>query len=383
MGLIIGIFTVLLTIIASIYAYFKFSFGYWASKGVPCDEPTMPFGHMTGVGKKCQKNEIIKKMYDKYKPTGAKVCGLYLFTRPAAILLDLELIKNVLIDDFDNFADRAMYSNAVDDPLSAHLFSLDGEKWKRLRAKLAPAFSSSNMKVLFSTMLAVGERFRNRLLDAAVHHDTNELEIREWCARFTTDVIGTCAFGIECNTLKDPSTAFRQNGHKMTFNARHGSFLMALLSRFKAIRRAFHVKTIRSDVSASIGKMVSDAIGQRTKNNLQRNDFMDILIQMHKNENKEKSLTSDEIAAQMFLFFAAGFETTSNAMTFCLYELAINPIIQTKARKIIAEAFKKYNGQITYEMMADMPYIDQIIEGKNSFAKMVEFLSNICSIFNF
>lgn len=50
-------------------------------------------------------------------------------------------------------------------------------------------------------------------------------------------------------------------------------------------------------------------------------------------------------------------------MTFCLFELAVNADIQTKARNIIEEGYRKYNGKFTYEMMMDLPYIDQILEG--------------------
>lgn len=71
------------------------------------------------------------------------------------------------------------------------------------------------------------------------------------------------------------------------------------------------------------------------------------------------------------LLLLAGFETSSSALTFCLYELAIQPEIQAKARHAIKMACQKYgggsdDGQLTYEMMLDMPYIDQILEGECS-----------------
>lgn len=63
------------------------------------------------------------------------------------------------------------------------------------------------------------------------------------------------------------------------------------------------------------------------------------------------------------MFYLAGFETSSTALTFCLYELALNSDIQAKARRVVEEAFKKH-GKFTYEMMLDMPYIDQVLQGK-------------------
>lgn len=93
---------------------------------------------------------------------------------------------------------------------------------------------------------------------------------------------------------------------------------------------------------------------------------MDILIKL-KNQastNKgEEPITLNELAAQLFIFFVGGFETSSGTMAFCLYELASNPEVQTKARQAINQAFEKYNGEFTYEMMMDMPYIEQVIQG--------------------
>lgn len=95
--------------------------------------------------------------------------------------------------------------------------------------------------------------------------------------------------------------------------------------------------------------------------------FMDILINLKTQETseKDKAITLNELAAQTFVFFFAGFETSSTTLTFCLYELAKNRDVQEKARKIIREAYEKNNGKFTYEMMIDMPYIDQVLEGNS------------------
>ena len=42
------------------------------------------------------------------------------------------------------------------------------------------------------------------------------------------------------------------------------------------------------------------------------------------------ALTKDEIKAQAFLFFAAGYDTTANALCWLIYNLAWNPDMQEK-----------------------------------------------------
>ncbi|XP_023159272.1 probable cytochrome P450 6a14, partial [Ceratitis capitata] len=48
-----------------------------------------------------------------------------------------------------------------------------------------------------------------------------------------------------------------------------------------------------------------------------------------------QGLTLLQMAAQAFVFFAAGFHTSSTTMSFCLYELAMNQAIQDKLREEI------------------------------------------------
>jgi cytochrome P450 family 6 len=72
------------------------------------------------------------------------------------------------------------------------------------------------------------------------------------------------------------------------------------------------------------------------------------------------------IAAQVFVFFIAGFETSSSTMTFCLYELALNPNIQDRVRNEIDTVLKRHGGNITYESVFEMEYLDKVVNGKST-----------------
>lgn len=140
----VSILVVLISMVLSLLAYFhrKYSLNYWQSRNIPCKKPSLLYGNMENVGKKHHLAFALKDIYDKFKGTGVKYCGSYFWSRPVAILLDLDLMKHIWIKDFANFTDRGLYYNAKDDALSANLSTLDGDEWKSLRTKLTPTFTS-------------------------------------------------------------------------------------------------------------------------------------------------------------------------------------------------------------------------------------------------
>ncbi len=132
---------IVLSVLATIYYFIKRRYSFWQRLGIPSVKPSFPFGNLKDVGKKFHSCEMLMKFYDENKHRGPFV-GLYFFLSPVVLLTDLNLIKNVMAKDFSVFHERHFYHNEKHDPLSAHLFAIDGSKWKMLRSKLTPTFTS-------------------------------------------------------------------------------------------------------------------------------------------------------------------------------------------------------------------------------------------------
>ncbi|XP_058820810.1 cytochrome P450 6a2-like [Topomyia yanbarensis] len=354
---------VLIVVSLAIY-WLRNRYSYWQKRGVPFLQAYFPFGNLQGVFGQ-HLSVLAQRSYQQLKSPGRKLGGIYFFINPVAIALDLEFVKDVFIRDFQYFHDRGLYYNEKDDPLTAHLLTLEGNKWKALRNKLTPTFTSGKMKMMFPVIKAVAERFQQSL--GAVVATGQDIEIKDFLARYTTDVIGTCAFGLECNSLADPKAKFREMG-RLIFR-QSPILLMKILFglMFRDLARRMHMRVFRKDVSDFFMKAVRDTVEHREKNKVVRNDFMDLLIKLknaepveEENTNQLGQLTFNEIAAQAFVFFVAGFETSSTVMTFCLYELARNQELQDKARQNVLDTVKQH-GSITYEAIYDMKYVENCI----------------------
>lgn len=81
-------------------------------------------------------------------------------------------------------------------------------------------------------------------------------------------------------------------------------------------------------------------------------------------ENALQGFTFEEIAAQSFVFIIAGYETSAATMSFCLYELALNPEIQKRLQENIDETLEKHDGQMNYDCVKEMKYLTMVVSGK-------------------
>lgn len=72
--------------------------------------------------------------------------------------------------------------------------------------------------------------------------------------------------------------------------------------------------------------------------------------------------TRNELAGQVFIFFAAGFESSATVLVMTVHELAINPDVQEKLYQEIKN-FKEEHGELTYDKLSALKYLDCVING--------------------
>ena len=87
--------------------------------------------------------------------------GTYTLTNATYVPIDPDILKHIFVKDFNHFADRGVYLNETADPLTGHLFALEYQKWRKLRTKLSPTFSSGKMKMMFNIIKECGDEMIN------------------------------------------------------------------------------------------------------------------------------------------------------------------------------------------------------------------------------
>lgn len=257
------------------------------------------------------------------------------------------------------------------------MFAVKGHKWKTLRNKLSPTFTSGKMKMMFQTLVAITKE-----LEVILGEESKKgaICVKDLLARFTTDVIGSCVFGLDCNSLKDPKADFKRYGQQFIDRSLSNSPKIVAGLVAPRLMKAFNMTITDKESGDFFMDTLRDNIEYREKNNVHRKDFVDLFIRLKHNENiqdenlnvdskfaltdSKDGVTFNELAAQAFVFFIAGFETSSTTSAVCLLELAQNLDLQNKLRTEINDVIKKHDGELTYEAVMEMKYLDQVVNGK-------------------
>ncbi|KAI8786732.1 cytochrome P450 3A7 [Biomphalaria glabrata] len=302
--------------------------------------------------------EMQRVFYNKYKDK--KVYGWYDARRPAIVVRDLDIVKDICVKNFNSFIDRHTLFDA-EPPLRDNLLNLRGEHWRRVRNTLSPTFSSGRIK----KMICHIERNARILLDNLQHlQETGEdVELREISSCFTLDVIASTGFGLEINTLKDPKNKFAVEAKKVL---NPNPLLFTLVLFFPEITTFFSkfgLSIMPQKSMEYFAKVVDQLIDVRKKEGLDGtvNDFLDLLMNAETEEGQSsgKDLTRSEMHGQAIVFILAGYDTVATVLSFTLFFLAMHPECCQKAQaEVDAKCGKEFPD---YDKVQTLTYLDMCI----------------------
>lgn len=220
---------------------------------------------------------------------------------------------------------------------------------------------------MFNTVVDTSEELV-KCIDSGKKYETRDI-----CNRFICDVIGAVAFGLDSQALKNDNCGLLLAGDKVFRMSGLETLRFFFVNAFTGLAKSLKMRLIPPDSSEYFIATLKEAIKYREENNIQRPDFLNSLIQLKntgtvdgEKVDNDKKLTFNQIVAEAFLFYFAGFETSSTTMSFALYELAANPDIQAKVRDEVKQTLDKHGGKFTYESIFEMNYLNQVFNGMDS-----------------
>ncbi|KAG5319423.1 CP6J1 protein, partial [Pseudoatta argentina] len=343
------------------YFYLTRNYKYWQKRGIPSVDGALPgFGNMLSVIlMKTDLSELCSKIYNDNK--GRSMVGLYDFMSPALMILEPELVKTITQTNYSSFAKNAIDINPDLDPLLAHNpFVLTGEKWVHNRKRLSYAFSSMRLKSLLESVKQVCTTFEN-YMNEKLNNNQTEFELKSLFARYTAQVVAAAGFGVDgfCFDDEKKDMSFRKIGQAIFEPSLRNSIVFVVTFLMPSLNKIFKLGIVPKHVDNFFRTLVAELMEQRRKDGIPRNDFLHLMVEQERAEDDKFDL--EMITAHAMSFIIDGCETTSSVMSFIGFDLARHPEIQNKLREEVLSVLNKYNGEITYEGLKEMTYMDQVL----------------------
>ncbi|XP_058975917.1 cytochrome P450 6g1-like isoform X1 [Musca domestica] len=365
MDRLLSLFGVISLFVLLIYRWYRKHFDFWKHHPVVPSVPGRIFGGKVNeiLTLKTNFSFHVKTIYDNEQFSNEAAVGIYAL-RPALLLRDPELIKSILIRDFNCFANRYGRSDPHADPIGdKSLFFARYNSWREWRLKLSPIFTSGKMKQMYPLIQQVGENLEEYL------HKRGErfvCECKQLAILFTIDSIATTVFGVATNSLENSSSqAITQQIRQLVlFNLRRAlNFFVVFMA--PNLNWLFRPSIFFRETVEFFKTHTTQNVEERIRNPIRRPDMIELVVKL-RNEVVEKGGDIKEfmeyIVAQTVTFFSGGTETSSTTIANVLFELAKNPHIQQRLRQELLDAFSRGNSSISYEDLSELEYLSMVVD---------------------
>ncbi|XP_013135366.1 PREDICTED: cytochrome P450 9e2-like [Papilio polytes] len=369
--------------------YLRHVYSRFSSCGVKNLTPLPVLGNMARIATRME--HFTKNMQRIYNVgAGDRFVGKYEFLDPVVMIKDIDLIKTITVKDFEHFLDhRNFVDEKIDSCFGRNLFSLKGEEWKEMRSTLSPAFTSSKIRSMVPFMVETGDKMINSLRMKIKKSGNNSIHVdcKDLTTRYANDVIATCAFGLQVDShLEENNTFYKKGKEAATFNFKQLLKFFTLTS-WPKISKVFRITLFSEETRFFFRDLVLNTINDRETKQIIRPDMIHLLMEAKKGnlrhedrsgqdtdagfatveesavgrKNIDRVWTDNDLVAQVILFFIAGFDTVSTAMSFALHELAANPEVQERLHQEIKECHLKNNGKIDFNFIQELKYLDMVV----------------------
>ncbi|KAH8311562.1 hypothetical protein KR044_006913 [Drosophila immigrans] len=372
--MLLEFFAIFVVLLLLAYRWSVANYNFFKDKGIDYHKPIPFLGSMWKMF--LRQKSMLDLVVELYNKSDSKVYGIFEQRMPLLMIRDPELLKQITIKDFDHFVNhRDVFGVDEEDPhnmdnlFGSSLFSMRDARWKDMRSTLSPAFTGSKMRQMFQLMDIVANEAVQCLKRDEIPEDGLVLNMKDYCTRFTNDVIASTAFGLQVNSFKDRENTFYLSGKKMTDFTGLQNLKFLLFTSSKRLFKLLKLPLFDRKSTEYFVRLVLDAMKYRQENNIVRPDMINMLMEASGmiQTDKAKAGTvrnwSDrDIVAQCFVFFFAGFETSAVLMCFTAHEIMENEDVQSRLYEEVAQVNSELEGgQLTYEALMGMKYLDQVV----------------------
>ncbi|XP_021863518.2 cytochrome P450 736A117 [Spinacia oleracea] len=333
-------------------------------QNLPPSPPKLPIlGHLHRLG--IHPHRSLRSLSDRC----GKLMMIYLGNRPTLIISSAEVAQEIMKTHDSVFSNRPKFSiydkllyNSRDVSASPY-----GEYWRQMK-------SICVLQLLSDRRVRSFRDIRNEetalLMQKIQKSNASVVNLSEMFVVLTNDVVCRVAFGRKYSENQESDIDFMEVLKEFVellgvFNV--GDFIpwLAWVNRFNGMDARLEKVAKRFDLLLEgILKEHSDRHNQTKNSNENENeakDFVDVLLQVQKENSAGFSLERDSIKALILDAFAAGTDTTYTVLEWAMAELLRNPRVMEELQREV-RGIARDNEHISEDGLENMKYLKAVIK---------------------
>lgn len=240
-----------------------------------------------------------------------------------------ELTHQILLDREKKFPKHYVQHEMLCPLLGESVFSTNGEKWRRQRTMLNPAFAHTNLKHVFDMMKQASSELIDNLSNMVSKKDY--IHIDPIMTHVTADIIFRTILSQklsaeDAHKIHKAFNDYQNYAQKITTLKLYGLPVWFLEKRLD--KYAKHIHKVFELITQERYKKFHEM--REKEEALPNNDILDALMQARCPDSGEY-FTFKDIIDQLSIIFLAGHETSASSLTWALYLLSHCPHLQKAA----------------------------------------------------
>ncbi|XP_022770316.1 cytochrome P450 704C1-like [Durio zibethinus] len=254
---------------------------------------------------------------------------------------DIRNIEHILKTNFDKYCKGEYNQEVLKDLLGRGIFASDGEQWRQQRKVASFEFSTRVVRdfscSIFGSNAAKLVRVLQELTVSGQVFDMHDMLMRS-----TLDSILEIGFGIELNCLEGSN----EEGAVFTkaFDDSNELIYWRIIDPFWKLKRVLNIgsEAVLKKNIRIIDSFVYNVISTKRKLLAMQREYCvvreDILSRFLAEKRKNPKVMNDQYLRDIILnFMIAGKDTSANALSWFLYMLCKNPLIQEKVAQEVRD----------------------------------------------
>jgi cytochrome P450 len=263
--------------------------------------------------------------------------------RPLYVLRHPDHIKDVLVTNASAFDKQHIAFHRLARVLGDALVTSDGERWRRQRRLVQPAFARSRLIQYSTAMVNEAARTAERLAAGGAFDLSREFNA------LTLRIVSRTLFG---QRLDEGGETQRAMLELTRWFATPDVVTRLLPGRAARFERA------AASLDAIIERLIANKRATQAAGSEASTDLLSALMTAKDDDGVQ--LEPRELRDQLLTLYVAGHETTSHALTWTLYLLSQNPGV---AQTLVDEHARVLGGRLpTFEDVAQLQYTERVIK---------------------